>query len=93
MKALLLVLLLTSCATFAEPLAHVERDGIRIVLYDSPCALSAVTNLPGRVEWTSEGKTFEGCWTANHFDLIVMYFSDKTVISVPSKVFQRLQSI
>lgn len=91
MKVLLLALLLTSCATVAEPLAQFNAGGVGIVLYDEPCATEHVKNLPLRVEWKAGGKTFGGCWGLNMFGLIVMYFEDLTVESIPLKQFSAAQ--
>lgn len=93
MRPLLFVLLLTACTTLAEPLAQVESNGVRIVLYTAPCALPAIANMPHRAEWTAKGKTFAGCWTLNSFNLIVMYFDDRTTIAIPAQHFARVNGV
>lgn len=93
MKILMLALLLTASAAFAEPFAQVEGDGVRIVLYIEPCALPAITNLPHRVEWTAKGKTFAGCWGLNALSLIVMFFDDRTAVTIPASMFSLVQEV
>ena len=68
-----------------------EFDGIRVVLYDDACMLSAVANLPSRAEWTEGGRTFDGCW-ARGGHIIVAYFSDRTIVLFPVQAFERVTS-
>ena len=93
MKPLLLALLLSASLAHAEPLAQVEREGTRVVLYSEPCALHAVKNLPGRVTWKDASGEFEGCWSLNNVGIASMYFDDLTVMSWPISIFSRVRSI
>lgn len=83
--ALLLAILATPVN--AGPLAETGAGAVRVVLYREPCALSAVTNLPKRAEWTEAGKVFEGCWGINSAGIVTLYWSDRTAVSIPSGAF------
>ena len=93
MKPLLLALLLSASLAHAEPLAQVQGSSVHVVLYSEPCALPAVKNLLGKVTWKDASGEYEGCWRINAFNIIVMYFDDKTAESWPLAVFSRLRSI
>ena len=92
MKLALIVLILGLFPTksVAAPIAIGEHDGIKIVLFDEPCKLDAVTNLPRRATWTEGGKTFEGCFGVMGGAVVVGYFSDRTVAAIPAQAFVRV---
>lgn len=72
------------------------RDGdIRVVLHDTPCELSEVSNLPRKAVWHENGKTVEGCWGPRpDLGLVVMFFaSDKTVGLAPMQAFRRVTGV
>ena len=93
-KNLLLVLLLSASLAHAEPLAQAQGSGVHVVLYSEPCALPAAPrNLPGRATWKDASGEFEGCWRLNSFNLVVMFFDDKTAEAWPLAVFSRVQAI
>ncbi len=73
----------------AAAIATAGGEDVRITLYDEPCLLTAVVNLPYRAFWTEDGgKTFEGCWGGSRIlPLVVTYWSDKTVVAIPRKAF------
>jgi hypothetical protein len=75
----------------AEPRYTASVQGVQITLYDEPCKLDAVANLPHRATWTEQGKTFEGCFHFfEHVGLIVAYFADKSVAPMPPQIFKPL---
>src|SRR3990167_7217309 len=93
MKLLLLALLLSASLAHAEPLIQAQGSGVHVVLYSEPCAVaSAPRNLPGRATWKDASGEFEGCWRINAFNIIVMYFDDKTSEAWPLAVFSRVHS-
>lgn len=88
-----LVMLAATWSTNANalPIFQAEADGIRIVLTDEDCKLTAVENLKKRATWTEKGKTFEGCYGIHPlFPIVMAYFADKTVVVFPNEVFQRV---
>lgn len=87
MRALLIALLLCSSLVNAEPRAFVENEGVRVTLYDEPCAVVAVANLPHRATWSEKGATLEGCFTAER-GMAIFYFDDRTVIVIPANQFR-----
>ena len=94
MKALVTLLLLSASVAVAEPLAQLDRDGERIVIYSEPCELKArVVNLPHRAEWTAVGRVFKGCWALSTLGLIILYFDDMTVTAVPAQSFSTVREI
>jgi hypothetical protein len=63
------------------------------LLTDEPCKLDAVTNLKYRAIWQEQGKpALEGCYGRSGF-VIVIYFSDKTVVPALIQQFHRPDSI
>ena len=72
--------------------AHDEIMGVTIILYDEPCMLAAVVNLPLRAQWLERGKTFEGCYARHPAKIIMAYFEDRTVVIFPASAFGRVQS-
>jgi hypothetical protein len=76
----------------ADPVVAFEQQGVRIVVYNEPCALKgAVSNLPNRATWTENGQTFEGCVQAfPQFGVAAFYFTDKSIAIVPLQMFQKV---
>jgi len=75
----------------AAPRYAANVQGVSIVLYDEPCKLDAVANMPHRATWTESGKTYEGCFHYfEHVNLIVAYFADKSVAPIPVEIFKPL---
>ena len=76
---------------FAGPLFQMSGEGIRVTLYDDPCKVEGVSNLPFRATWEEGGKTFDGCWSPS-FDRerVNAFFTDKSVVSFPPAMFKRL---
>ena len=72
--------------------AHDEIMGVTVILYDEPCMLAAVVNLPLRAQWLERGKTFEGCYARHPARIIMAYFEDRTVMIFPASAFGRVQS-
>lgn len=78
----------------AQPMYEAKTEGVRIVLYDEPCALSEVTNLKLRAVWSEDGKDFEGCWSIQaQLGVLVAYFADKTVAAIPIRAFARVTAV
>jgi hypothetical protein len=81
--------LLWAAKVFAEPMAAVEQEGIRVVVYTEDCQLPEVKNLPKRATWTEKGKTIEGCaGLMPQMGMVLFYFADKTVFPMPAQMFQ-----
>ena len=79
---------------FAQPLYSADAQGIHIVLTDEPCQLKTIANLPYRVIWTQDGKTYEGCFGARQdYEAVVAYFSDFSVALIPFNAFKKLTPV
>lgn len=77
----------------AAPVAEAGGEGLRVLLTDEPCAVSAVANLKQRATWTEKGTTYEGCWSAAR-GLVLMYFAqDRSVVAIPVEAFSRVQGV
>jgi hypothetical protein len=89
-----LILAIVGTAVEAKPVAIASRDGITITLYDEPCALKTVSNLPQRATWTEGGKRFEGCFTVRpDAGAVVAYFDDGSVVMFPIRAFGAAREI
>ena len=76
----------------ASAMLRAESGGVTVTIYDQPCALKEVSNLPKRATWTEKGKTYEGCIGAHpQFPVLMAYFTDKTVVVLPVEMFTRVQ--
>jgi len=93
MRSLLAVLLL-ACSLFAnaEPRAVATNGASIITLYDEPCVVKAVTNLPHRATWDENGKRFEGCFDAA-YGVVAAYFDDGSVVLVPIQGFVEVKAL
>jgi len=92
LKAALIVLSVATAQ--AAPLYKAFGNGLQIVLTDEPCALKVVANLPKRATWTENGKTQEGCWGVSEVTGTVMaYWDDRTVTSIPTQIFVKVQEV
>lgn len=81
-------LLAVSLPAGADPVAALTHEGISVTLYNEPCDLPAVTNLPYRAIWQEKGKTTEGCFGVYpEAGAVVAYFDDKTVALMPMQAF------
>ena len=79
---------------FAEPLFRGEGQGVVITLFNEPCRLDAVTNLPYRITWEEKGKTVEGCFAPREdAGVVVGYFADKTVALMPVQMFVKVTGV
>jgi hypothetical protein len=77
---------------FAAPVYQAEVEGVKIVLTDEPCKLSAVENLQRRATWTEKGKTTEGCYGGHPaFPIVLLYFADKTVVVLLIEMFTQVR--
>ena len=89
-----LVLIILFCwpaSLLAEPLFRVNTpDGVVITLHKEKCELNEVVNLPQHATWDEKGKTFKGCWGFNPIGVVMLYFSDKTVATVPASAFSKV---
>ena len=88
--AVILLFSLISQFTYAGAFAEVSSGMVRIALYREACTLPAIANLPNRAQWFEAGKIFEGCWGLNPVGIITLYWSDRTVVSIPSQVFVKI---
>lgn len=94
MRATLTALvLLAGCAASSpagapvHPAAELRQGDVAVALYREPCALAAVANLPYRVTWRDARGVFEGCFAVQHGSVVAMYFDDRTVVTLPVRVF------
>lgn len=78
--------------TYAAPIAVAEDQGIKITLTDEKCALKGVSNLPFRLTWKDQTKTYEGCY-APQAGLVVMFFEDLSVVVAPGRMFRPVTSL
>lgn len=72
----------------AEPVAVVVNSGVTVTLTDEPCQIEAVKNLQYRATWVERGGSFEGCFTVQS-GIVVLYWSDKTVVILPGRAFKK----
>lgn len=80
----------STCA-YADPAYQTKTGDVTLTLHTEKCELAEITNLPRRATWTEGGKTYEGCWGARPDQgIILAYFTDKTVASVPIEAFVRV---
>ena len=94
MKKLLLALLLSCTTVYAAPVAISEGNGIKVTLFDEPCALTRVVDLPYRATWTEGGKLFEGCYNVvPEAGAVVAYFTDRSIALMPVQIFKPLRSM
>jgi hypothetical protein len=97
MRYILFLAVLFCLPTQAIPIFAGESGGIRVVLTDEPCTLKEVTNLPFRAVWTEKGKDLEGCWSPQRLDetqtVVKAYFSDLTVVTFPTTMFQHVTGV
>jgi hypothetical protein len=91
----LVVLTCWPAAVLAEPVFVAETAGVRIVLYDEPCAFQDTVKLPFRATWTEKGKVYEGCFAPHpHIGVVVAFFKDdKSVAAIPMDAFKRVVGI
>lgn len=76
---------------FAEAAFQGQGQGVTITVFNEPCKLDAVTNLPFRATWEENGKVTEGCVAPRpDAGVVVGYFSDKTIALMPIQMFKRL---
>lgn len=78
---------------FAEAVFQGQGQGVTITVYNEPCKLTDVTNLPYRATWEENGKVTEGCIAPRpDAGVVVGYFADKTVALMPLQMFKKLVS-
>jgi hypothetical protein len=89
-----LIVLVGIATAQAAPLYSAEVEGVRIVLTDEDCKLTAVANLKKRATWTEKGKTFEGCFGLHpQYGVVIAYFSDKHVVLMDPQAFVRVPGV
>lgn len=85
---------LWSGRAYSDPIFKAENEGVAITLYDEPCELAAVSNLPFKAVWIEKGKTFQGCWGARtEVGLVVAYFDDRTVGLIPIQALKKVVGV
>jgi hypothetical protein len=78
---------------YAEAVFQGQGQGVTITVYNEPCKLTDVTNLPYRATWEENGKVTEGCIAPRpDAGVVVGYFADKTVALMPLQMFKKLVS-
>lgn len=80
---------LAGCALLppGQPAAELSLGGVVISLYQEPCQLAAVENLPYRATWREASGNFQGCFDVQHGSVVVLYFEDRTVVTLPLAQF------
>jgi hypothetical protein len=73
----------------AEAKFTASVSNVTVTLYNEPCSLKEVSNLPHRATWKEDGKTYEGCFgIVPQAGVLMMYFKeDRTVAVMPFDVF------
>lgn len=88
-----LILLVHVIASYAVPVYETTQGAVRVVVYNDPCKLDAVKNLPVRAVWFENDKEIEGCAGArDDLGVAIIYFADKTIAVIPLFAFRRLTS-
>jgi hypothetical protein len=77
----------------ADPLYLAEVGAVRITLYSEPCELKEVTNLKLKATWVEKGKVSQGCWAATQFGVVVAYFDDRTIATIPVQAFEKVLGV
>lgn len=92
-KALAASLLLCWGIAHAGVVAISTDPAATIALYDDPCALThVIRGLPLKATWQEKGVTHQGCYSLGYENtLVVMYFSDLTIVLVPVQMFKPAQ--
>ena len=81
--------LIYAAKVWAVPLYEGVANGVKVTLHDEDCKLAEVINLKKRATWQEGNKIFEGCWGLHQgTDVVVAYFSDKTVAIFPPQMFR-----
>lgn len=89
-----ILLALTTPTVKAEAVAVANAPGTVVTVFNEPCALKAVINLPLRATWTQNGKTIEGCFGSfGEAAALGMFFADGTVVVIPMAAFQRVTEL
>jgi hypothetical protein len=74
----------------AKPTHIAQEGGVTITLHDDKCALSAVSTLPLRVTWKENGKSFEGCIGQHPAGVLILYFTDGSIVLMSPQMFSRV---
>lgn len=75
----------------ADPLFRAQVDGVSITVYNEPCELDSIKNLPYKVVWIEGGAEVKGCWGAwRDQGFVFAYFEDKTVAVIPFSAFAKV---
>lgn len=79
----------------ADPVYRAQVGEVTVTVYNDPCQVKEVTNLPFRATWLEKGVLHEGCFSyAQHVESLMMYFStDKTVAVIPVSIFKPVQGV
>lgn len=79
---------------YANPMFTAEGEGgAVVVLYDEPCRIKTLTNLPYRATWAEKGKTFEGCFVPRpEAGMVLFYFDDGSVGYIPFQMLRKAVS-
>lgn len=94
MFALISALWAVSEIAHAEPLFFANQGTTSIILFSEPCVLPEVANLPRRAQWIDGAEIFEGCWSITPLaPLVIAYFADKTVATIPTQLFKKAQGV
>jgi hypothetical protein len=90
--AFVLAVLMMAWVTIAQakPTHIAQEGGITITIHDDKCALSSVSTLPLRVTWKENGKAFEGCVGQHPAGILILYFTDGSIVLMSTQMFSRV---
>ena len=92
MRALLAVGLLAALPALAAPVAVATVSDVKVTLFDEPCAIGYVTNLPLRATWVQGDKVFAGCYAVfPESSAAGLWFDDGSVSVIPLGLFRMVK--
>lgn len=78
----------------AQVMSREGKTVVVVTIDDKPCALDAVKNLPSHSTWKEVGKQeIEGCWGLSLSGVVVIYYADKTIATIPARDFVVLPGV
>jgi hypothetical protein len=90
LATVLFIVLGLSLQAQAKP-THIAQEGaVTITIHDDKCSLSSVTTLPLRVTWKENGKSFEGCVGQHPAGILILYFTDGSIVLISPQMFSRV---
>ena len=76
----------------AKP-THITQEGaVTIVIHDDRCDLPAVS-MPYRATWKEGEKHYEGCVIQHPTGLLILYFTDGSIVLLAPQVFRPVTGV